>query len=142
MTLLTRYPGPPSCRNQATGARALTSLGMLTADFELGVSKNKGDPKQWDPSCKDSKSDSPSLWNLPTVPGRIAPQRRPWSCKSGEIHDCPGFVLPGGSGPWVCNHPEVDRLWVMSEISYGSFKDHLLSTPGWLYTHSRIEPQD
>ena len=28
--------------------------------------------------------------------------------------------------------PQVDRLWVMYGIYQGSFKDHVLSTPGWL----------
>ena len=32
------------------------------------------------------------------------------------------------------NHPELDRIWVISTIFQGSFKDHILSTPGWLQT--------
>ena len=31
------------------------------------------------------------------------------------------------------SHPEVGRIWSMSGIYHGSFKDHILSTPGWLY---------
>ena len=37
------------------------------------------------------------------------------------------------------NHPEVDRIWGIEFICSGSFKDHILSTPGWppgwLYPH-------
>ena len=29
------------------------------------------------------------------------------------------------------NHPEVDRIWLLRGISYNSFEDHILSTPGW-----------
>ena len=32
----------------------------------------------------------------------------------------------------VYNHPEVDRIWITQGIARGSFKDHSLSTPGWL----------
>ena len=36
---------------------------------------------------------------------------------------------------YVClySHPEVDTIWIVSGIYAGLFKDHLLSTPGWLY---------
>ena len=31
------------------------------------------------------------------------------------------------------NHPEVDRTWVIEGTCQCSFKDHILSTPGWLH---------
>ena len=34
----------------------------------------------------------------------------------------------------TCNHPEVDRIRAIERIPYGSFKDPVLSTPGWLYS--------
>ena len=30
------------------------------------------------------------------------------------------------------NQPGVDRIWIAQGLDYGSFKDHSLSTPGWL----------
>ena len=34
------------------------------------------------------------------------------------------------------NHAEVDRIWGIEGIYQGSFKDHIRSTSGWLYTHA------
>ena len=39
-----------------------------------------------------------------------------------------GFV-----GSLCLQHPEVDRTWGTEGICYGAFKDHSLSTPGWLH---------
>ena len=35
------------------------------------------------------------------------------------------------------SHPEVDGVWVLYGIYHGSFKDPILSTPGWLYVPPR-----
>ena len=37
----------------------------------------------------------------------------------------------------VCgyNHPKIDRIWDISGIHRGSFRDHVLSTPRWLGIH-------
>ena len=35
--------------------------------------------------------------------------------------------------------PEVDRIWTMQKRCHGSFRDHILSTPGWLYSCRRGE---
>ena len=32
------------------------------------------------------------------------------------------------------SHPGVDRTWCVKGICSGSFKDHTLSIPGWLYS--------
>ena len=37
----------------------------------------------------------------------------------------------GGPGIYRYSHPEVDRLWVIEGMYYGSVKDHISSTPGW-----------
>ena len=34
---------------------------------------------------------------------------------------------------YTYNHPELDRIWAMSGVYYGPFKDNILSNPGWLY---------
>ena len=36
------------------------------------------------------------------------------------------------------NHAEVDRTWGIQGIYHGSFKDHILITPGWPYTYQRM----
>ena len=36
---------------------------------------------------------------------------------------------------YVYNHPEVDRIWGLQEVYHGSFEDHILFAPGWLYIH-------
>ena len=36
------------------------------------------------------------------------------------------------------SHPEVDRIWAIKGIYWGSFKDPILSTPGWLYVYMYI----
>ena len=47
-----------------------------------------------------------------------APRSPPLGVQSSQTHD----------------HPEVDGIWVICQRAcHGSFKDHLLSTPGWLY---------
>ena len=30
------------------------------------------------------------------------------------------------------HHPEVDRIWLIQGMYYGSFKDHIPPAPGWL----------
>ena len=40
--------------------------------------------------------------------------------------------------PPACNydHPEVDGIWIgYIGMYWGSFNDHILSTPGWLYSY-------
>ena len=37
----------------------------------------------------------------------------------------------------ACNHPEVDRIWLIQGIYYVSFQDNILSTSGWLQFSSR-----
>ena len=36
---------------------------------------------------------------------------------------------------FVYHHPEVDRIWIIERLCDGSFQDHILSTPGWLYAY-------
>ena len=37
---------------------------------------------------------------------------------------------------FMYNHPEVDRI---TRICCGSFKDHILATPGWLHERSSLK---
>ena len=81
---------------------------------------------------------SPRAQNLEQPPGLLGllsrfVQLRPLMQNHGtELPDLRDDIA--GSG---YNHPQVDRLWAVVYEEYiiiiGSFKDHSLSTPGWLY---------
>ena len=40
---------------------------------------------------------------------------------------------PRGAILITCSHPGEDRIWTIQGVYNGSFKDHILSTLGWLY---------
>ena len=37
----------------------------------------------------------------------------------------------------IYHHPKIDRIWGTNGRFWGSFKDPILSTPGWLYAQTK-----
>ena len=77
---------------------------------------------------------TPPIWPLY---GPLSPQKGPLEPPKNPPHKAQKApVVP--NRPRIVglyNHPEVNRIWVIGRICYGSFKDHILSTPGWLYVN-------
>ena len=80
---------------------------------------------------KNSGGADPGPRKSPKVGPNVPLFRALWS-----VFDGTWGILKGSWGVLVYadNHPEVYRIWAICGMYCGSLKDHLLSTPGWLYT--------
>ena len=104
-----------------------------------------GDPKK-DPNVTRSLLQgflkrAPNLWDPLHIfeLARHGPKDRAWASGFGVSQrvqvpniQCLRLLAPNSITGLLYNHPEVNRLWGIYGIYHDSFKDHILSTPGWL----------